>query len=245
MSILIQREFTVGMADRAEFERQSRDGLWPAYLHFGSPMVAYGTWGFGGDGDVVVTHTVYTNFEHWLATRAGIGAFYHDPAMLEEIKELRKVYEQRGQIIGSSRARIVELNDAASRPRPLYRKPGEPIPEPPPTFGRGSVVSERSYALTADAHAEFMRLSRELIWPWLEQQGGRAIAVGRDPLAPSEEVITLFAFRSLPDWHRLSRPLAELQPPATVVAAWEARRHLVQRQWGRLLIVGTDWGTRS
>src|SRR5712691_1504816 len=106
MSILVQREFKVGLADRAEFERQSREGLWPAHLHFGSLMVAYGTWGFGGDGEVVVTHTVYVDFEHWLATRAGTGAFYHDPAMLEEINELRKIYDKRAQIVTASRARI-------------------------------------------------------------------------------------------------------------------------------------------
>jgi len=57
-------------------------------------------------------------------------------------------------------------------------------------------------------------------------------------------VMTLFAFRSLAEWHRLSRPTAELQPPQPVVAAWQQRHQIVQRQWGRLLIVGTDFGTK-
>ncbi len=57
--ILVQREFHVAPNDRGQFEQQSREGLWPAFLRFGAQMVAYGTWGFGGPGDVIVTHTVY------------------------------------------------------------------------------------------------------------------------------------------------------------------------------------------
>jgi hypothetical protein len=39
MTILVQREFRVARADRFEFERQSREGLWPAFLEFGAKMV--------------------------------------------------------------------------------------------------------------------------------------------------------------------------------------------------------------
>jgi hypothetical protein len=245
MSILVQREFKVPRADRAEFERQSREGLWPAFLHFGALMVAYGTWGFGGSGEYVLTHTVYADFDHWLATRAGRGAFYDDPAMLEETKELRPIFAQRGRLVESSQARVIDLDDAVSQPQPRYRKPGEPLVEAPPTFGAGSVVSERTYALAPGSEADFLRISRDHIWPWLAQQGGRLIGFGRDPLATPNEVLTLFAFPSLPAWHRLSRPGADVQPPADVLAAWAERERLVERQSGRLLIVGTEFGTKA
>lgn len=243
MTLLVQREFKVAPADRAEFERQSREGLWPAFLHFGALMVAYGAWGFGGSGEYVLTHTVYADFDHWLATRAGEGAYYHDEAVLEETKELRPIYAQRGRLVATSRARLIDLDDAVSRPRPRARRAGEPLVEAPPTFGRGSVVSERTYALAPGTHAEFVRLSRERIWPWLEQQGARPIGLGHDPLAPTNEVITLFAFRSLPAWHRLSRPTPQATPPADVVAAWQEREQLVQRETGRVLLVGSSFGT--
>ena len=244
MSILVQREFRVAPADRAEFERQSRDGLWPTFLHFGALMVAYGAWGFGGSGDCVLTHTVYVDFDHWLATRAGRGAYYRDDAIMEETRELRPIFAQRNRLVASSQARVIDLDDDLSAPRPRRRHAGEPLVEAPPTFGAGSVVSERTYALTDGADADFARLSRDRIWPWLESRGGRLIGFGRDPLAPSNEVVTLFAFRSLPEWHRLARPGAGAQPPDAVLDAWGKRERLVRRQSGRLLIVGTDFGTK-
>jgi hypothetical protein len=244
VSILVQREFTVPVEAQAEFERQSREGLWPAFLHFGALMVAFGRWSFGGRGGVLVTNTVYADFVHWHATRAGQGAYYQDEAMLAETKELRPIFEQRGSLIQESAARLIELVDDVSEPRPFYRKPGDRLPEPPPTYGRGSIVSERTYALNEGAQTEFLRLSRDYIWPWLGRHGARMIGYGSDPLVPSNEVVTLFAFRSLPEWHRLSRPPAELSPPTEVISAWQARHALMQRQWGRLLTVGTDFGTR-
>ena len=104
------------------------------------------------------------------------------------------------------------------------------------------MVSERTYRLAAGTQPEFQRLSREQIWPWLTAQGARLIAYGHDPLGPSDEMITLVAFRSLPDWHRLSHPVAELAS-SEVRQAWDARAALIQRHRGRLLIVDTDFGT--
>ena len=43
MGILIQREFTVPSDDRAEFERQSRLGVWENMRHNGAQMIAFGT----------------------------------------------------------------------------------------------------------------------------------------------------------------------------------------------------------
>ena len=68
------------------------------------------------------------------------------------------------------------------------------------------------------------------------------ISYGHDPLAASDEVITLFAFRSLPEWHRLSRPSAE-RAGVEAAQAWQQRAALIQRHRGRLLIGDTDFGT--
>ncbi len=243
MSILVQREFVVAPADRAEFERQSREGLWPAFLHFGAQMVGYGTWAFGGPSDVVVTHTTYTDLTHWAATMQGPGAYYHDAAMRAEIDPFFKIYGQRGEVIGSSIARLFEVDDTVSRPRPVARQAGQPVVEAQPTFGRGSVISERTLEVPRKDRTEFRRVSNDVIWPWLETQGARVIALGHDLMGPSEQLTTWFAFRSLADWHRLQHP-SLLGAPADVVAAFAARGALVQHQQGRLLTVGTDFGTK-
>jgi hypothetical protein len=242
--IMVQRESRVDPRDRAAFEEQSREGMWPAFLHFGVPMIAYGTWGFGGPDDVVVTHHVYESLDHWNATRQGTGAYYADPAMLEETKELRPKYVSRDSMVASSSARLIELDDTVSRPRAFVRRPGQQIADLPPTFGAGSVISERTLTITPGKKGEFRRLSAEIVWPWLESQGGRAIGLGNDLMGSSDEVSTWFAFASLEEWYRFARPQSA-HAPASVAEAYTARANLVEAQRGRLLIVGTDWGAKA
>ena len=242
MAILVRRDFRVRPADQPEFERQSREGLWPTFLHFGAQMVAFGVWAFGGRADEVTTHTVYEDFAHWQATRVGRGDFYQQDWLMEETRELRPIFASRPDLVSTSTARIIDIDDGASPAGVFYRRPGTQPAEPPPTFGRGSVVSERTYVLREGAEAEFHRLSSDHIWPWLEQAGGRIVAYGQDPLRPPNEVITLFAFRSLADWHRLSRPSGEPDPPPEVVEAWGKRESLIQTHSGKLLTVLTDFG---
>ncbi|MEZ4502073.1 MAG: hypothetical protein R3C39_05575 [Dehalococcoidia bacterium] len=249
MSILVQRKFHVAPKDRAEFERQSREGLWPAFLEFGAQMVAYGRWEFAEPNDGVVTHTVYEDFEHWNATRkewlGQPGAFYRDEFVAPLVAPYLPIYDHRNAMIAHSQARLIDVNAEVSAPSVHYRRPGtEPAPAPS-TFGRGSVVSERTYSLEPGAEPEFLRLSRELIWPWLESVGARMVVYGQDPLDPPDEVVTLFAFRSLEDWHRLSRPGPELEPSAEVVRAWGQRAALVRSHRGRLLTVLTDFGAQA
>ncbi len=246
MSIIVQRKHVVPPADRAEYERMSAEGVWPTFLEFGSRMLAYGTWTFsGGLVDGVITHQAYADMEHWAATRAqsagGPGAFFEDEAIMAATKRSRAISASRNQLMRGTEARIIEVDDNVTDLGVHYRHPGTAAAEPPPTFGRGSVVSERTYQLAPDAGRQFVEISKQHIWPWLEQQGGRIIASGHDPLAESDEVITLFAFRSLPQWQRLARPSAE-PAPAEVVQAWQDRARLITRHRGRLLLVGSDFG---
>src|SRR5690606_17851842 len=107
--ILVQREFTVPREQRAEFERQSREGLWPAFLHFGAPMVAFGSWGFGASSEPLVTHTMYEDFDHWQATRASRGAYYRDERIMAETAALRATFEGRGALVSNSSASPYEV----------------------------------------------------------------------------------------------------------------------------------------
>ena len=243
MTILVQREFTVLPDDRTRFEELSRTGVWPTMLRYGSLMVGFGFWAFGGPGDVLVTHSAYRDMEHWLGTRAG-GFLEADPQIRTQAAEFLEPKKARLGIIQHSRARMFDLDDHLFPLSPTPRTADDPLAEAPPTFGRGSVISELCYQLVdASARAEFEQISHEHIWPWLESQGGRLIALSRDPLGPPDEMVTHFAFPGLEQWHRLARPAAEDHPPPETVEAWNHRHRLVASQRGRLLRVATDWGT--
>ncbi len=242
MTILVQREFTVLAQDRVRFEELSRTGTWPSMLRYGSLMVGFGSWAFGGRGDVLVTHSTYRNMEHWLGTRAG-GALAANPEIRAQAAEFAAASQARMSLIQHSRARMLELDDHLTPQLPVPRTAADPLAVPAPTFGRGSVISELSYQLiSAGARTDFEQISHQLIWPWLESRGARMIAFGHDPLGPAAEVLTLFAFRGLEEWHQIARPAASAHPPDDVVSAWNERQRLVTGQRGRLLRVATDWG---
>ena len=246
MSIIVQRTVRVRPEDQPEFERLSARGPWTGLLDAGSRMVAYGRWLFGGGHTNEVTqHASYEDFEHWLATHPGFvgqpGALYE--ATAAERPEIAQAAAALAALASSSTARIIEVDDDVSDVGAYHRREGMPQAELPPTFGRGSVVSERTYRVTEGRQADFLNLSRDHIWPWLTERGARVIAYGHDPLGESDEVITLFAFRTLPEWHRLSRPTAE-EASADVTQAWHDRASLIRRHRGRVLVVDTDFGTR-
>src|SRR3546814_20263262 len=108
--ILVQREFTVPPESKAEFERQSREGLWPTFLHFGAQMVAFGSWAFGDDSIPLVTHTAYEDFAHWEATRGASSlnaikktySFYDAAEIMAATKELRSTFDNRNALVPSS-----------------------------------------------------------------------------------------------------------------------------------------------
>ena len=250
--ILVQREFTVPREDRAEFERQSREGLWPTFLYFGAQMVAFGSWGFGDSSEPLVTHTAYEDIEHWEATRGASSAgalrdgrsYYDDDAMMAETAPLREVFTDRQSLITSSRANPFELFTETRHPAVFRRRAGQRVADVPHNFGRGSVISERTLALTESTRDEFIKLSAEIVWPWLESQGGYGVAIGHNLMGPSNEITTWFAFPSTALWYQCARP-ATANAPTTVVDAYQHRHSLVRHQRGRILIVGTDWGAAS
>ncbi len=250
--ILVQREFTVLPEHKEEFERQSREGLWPTFLHFGAPMVAFGSWAFGDDSVPLVTHTAYADFDHWEATRGGSSlnaikqarSFYDDPAIMQETEELRSKFATRNTLVTSSRAYPFELVEEATHPTPFFRRAGQRLADEPLTFGRGSVISERTIALSEGTRDEFIRLSTQIVWPWLESQGGRGIAIGHNLMGASNEITTWFAFPTISLWYQCARPVTA-NAPVEVVDAYQKRHSLVRHQRGRILLVGTDWGRKA
>ena len=242
MGILVQREFTVAADDRAEFERQSRLGVWENMRYNGAQMVAYGSWAFGGPGDVVVTNSVYENFDHWTATRPW-GFFATSPGHIEETKAIRPIFAGRPRLIRHSRATIIDYDDDASEPRPRFRNAGEPLPPLPPTFGRQSIVAQAEWLVEAGMEEEFLAVTRAVLWPWLTGEGARPLIFGSDPLAAPGSLVTMTAFRDISEWHRLHVPTASAEPD--VRTAWRHRESLLRTSTTRLLMVATDYGEKA
>lgn len=239
MGILVQREFVVAVDDREEFERQSREGVWVNMRHNGAQMIAYGTWAFGAPSDVVVTHSVYEDFDHWTATRPW-GAFATEAGREEETAQIRAIFAGRLRLVQHSRANIINYDSELSEPTPRYRHVGEPLAPLPSTFGTRSIVAQTTYQLTPDGRDRFLALSAETIWPWYASEGARLMIFGEDPLASNNEVITLLAFRDISDWHRLVRPQAVASE--AVISAWREREQVIIRQKTKLLMLGTRFG---
>jgi hypothetical protein len=198
---------------------------------------AFGTWAFGGPGDVVVTNSVYANFDHWTATRPW-GYFSTSPGHLEETGHLRPIFAGRNRLIQHSRTTLIDYSDTDSEPAPRYRVAGEPLAELPPTFGRQSVVAETRWRIEPGREGEFLAICRDSVWPWLAGGGARNLISGRDPLAGPGALTTLTAFRDISHWHALSTPA-----PA-VASAFAARDALLRDASTRLLMLATDYGEK-
>ncbi len=252
--ILVQRHFHVAKANRAPFERMSSKGLWPAMTEMGVQMVAYGTWGFAGTGDVVVTHTVYEDFDHWYATRRTapghrdgekVGAFYDDPQIVGAISRLMPIYAERDVLIEHSEAYPFLLDEELSRPKVHYRT-SDTGPSPlPPTFGRGSIVEEVSFEFDSDdlANDGKQQLS-EFVWPTIEKKGGRVIGLGTSALTGDNSFTTFVSFPSFREYVEYGRMCPE-DTEDSVRKGWESVHQSSKGMNRRLLIVGSDYGAKS
>jgi hypothetical protein len=211
--VLVQQTHRVTRAEHAAFARWCSDWWWTSLAARGVPMLAHGRWQLGGHDDEYTSYFVYNDPAQWAAV--------HDANSPQAVG-----WQDSAP---PSAARLLELDDCGSWHTPHI-----------PGFGRGSVISGRTYALRGAAREEFARLSRQHVWPWLERVGARLVAFGHDPLGIAEEVVTLTAFRSLADWQRLSHPDASPDVPSNVVRAWNQHAALLTHSNGRLLVVDAD-----
>ena len=198
----------------------------------GAQMIGFGSWAFGGDGDMVVTHSAYDDFDHWTATRAW-GEYANEAARVEETLSIRQVFAGRPRLIKKSRATLIEYDSDVSSPEVKWRKVGEPLARLPKSFGRQSVIAEIRF-LPRDGDS-FREQTIGSIWPWYVENGAVPLVYGWDPLASPGNVITYVAFRGISHFQSLWRGNSE---------AWRNRNENSPQQSTRLLMVTTDYGTR-
>jgi hypothetical protein len=91
MTIVVQRSFIIERGTFAEFERLSREGVWPYMEARGCKILGLYVNLHGGPSNEVILNTAYASMAHWEATR--------DDAPLpedasEEAKRLFAAYQE-------------------------------------------------------------------------------------------------------------------------------------------------------
>lgn len=69
MTIVVQRSFIIERGSLGEFERLSREGIWPYMEARGCKIVGFFTNLHGGASNEVILNTAYASMAHWEATR--------------------------------------------------------------------------------------------------------------------------------------------------------------------------------
>ena len=69
MAFVVERSFTIERGSVREFERLSREGIWPYMEARGCKILGLFTIAHGGPSDEVILLTAYESMAHWEATR--------------------------------------------------------------------------------------------------------------------------------------------------------------------------------
>lgn len=110
MTIVVQRSFTVERGAGAEFERLSREAIWPYFEARGCKILGLFSNVYGGPTDELVLLTAYASLAHWEATRATEpppdGS---PPEVLAMAKLASAALRERAKLTRVSSARVLRL----------------------------------------------------------------------------------------------------------------------------------------
>lgn len=90
MTVVVQRSFTIERGSLREFERLSREGIWPYMEARGCKIVGFFTNLHGGASNEVVLNTAYASMAHWEATRDEAPL---PPGASDEVRALHPGYQ--------------------------------------------------------------------------------------------------------------------------------------------------------
>jgi hypothetical protein len=94
MTFVVERSFAVERGSMREFERLSREGIWPYMEARGCKILGLFTIAHGGPSDEVILLTAYDSLAHWEATRLDAPP---PEGSSEEIQELARKAAEAGR----------------------------------------------------------------------------------------------------------------------------------------------------
>jgi hypothetical protein len=110
MAIVVQRSFTIERGTYNEFERLSREHIWPYMEARGCKILGLFTNMHGGSSDEVILLTAYDSMAHWEATRMEVpppvGASDHVRALHGPAAQAAR---DRGKLTVRTHTRVLRL----------------------------------------------------------------------------------------------------------------------------------------
>jgi hypothetical protein len=108
MPVVVQRSFIIERGAAAEFERLSRDAIWPYFEARGCKILGLFANVYGGPSDELILLTAYDSLAHWESTRAGVppppGS---SPDLIELAKRSAEALRERAKLTRVSSARVL------------------------------------------------------------------------------------------------------------------------------------------
>jgi hypothetical protein len=109
MAIVVQRSFIIERGSFAEFERLSREGIWPYMEARGCRIVGLFTNVHGGPNDEVILLTAYDSLAHWEATRLDVAPPTDDPQLKALQQKAVEAGRERNKLTRVSSTRVLRL----------------------------------------------------------------------------------------------------------------------------------------
>ena len=107
MAVVVERTFTVERGSQVEFERLSREGIWPYMEARGCKILGLYTNMHGGPSEDVVLYTAYDSMAHWEATRLNVAPPGADEAMKELARKAQETGRERNKLTVRTQTRVL------------------------------------------------------------------------------------------------------------------------------------------
>ncbi|MCK6563533.1 MAG: NIPSNAP family protein [Dehalococcoidia bacterium] len=110
MTIVVQRSFAIERGTFPEFERLSREGIWPYMEARGCKILGLFQNLHGGPSDEVVLLTAYDSLAHWESTRLTVAPpASSSPEIVELARIAAAAGQERNRLTRVSSTRVLRL----------------------------------------------------------------------------------------------------------------------------------------
>lgn len=110
MTIVVLRSFTIGKGTFTEFERLSREEVWPYMEARGCKILGLFQNLHGGPSDEVLTLTAYDSLAHWESTRLNVPPpAGSSPEVVELARKATEAGQERNKFTRVSSTRVMRL----------------------------------------------------------------------------------------------------------------------------------------